>query len=122
MRSFLLAVALIASQPVPAAAGDAVIVVQETRTRQPGRKPAVRHTAVLQNTAPYAVHGLRVTVELQDYFGAVLWARTVVPSPASLRPHDTATLSISTPSLDAHRRTRYRFDYRAATRPPGTPR
>lgn len=122
MRSFLLALALTAALAVPTAAGDAVSVVQETRTREPGRKPAVRHTAVLQNTAPYAVHGLRVTVELQDYFGAVLWARTAVPSPSSLKPGDTATLSISTPPLDAYRRTRYRFDYRTASSSAGKSR
>ena len=76
--------------------------------------------AVLQNTAPYPVYGLRVTVELADYFGAVLWARTAVPSPSSLRPGDTATLALDTPQLDRHRRTRYRFDYR--TTPPSAPR
>jgi len=50
-------------------------------------------------------------VELCDYFGKLLWARTVVPTPASLKPADTATLSLLTPDLEAHRRTRYRFDY-----------
>ncbi|HET7875378.1 MAG TPA: hypothetical protein VFN71_07610 [Methylomirabilota bacterium] len=122
MRPVLLALALIALQPLPAAAGDAVTVVQETRVREPGRKLTVRHVAVLQNTAPYPIHRLRVTVELQDYFGAVLWARTATPPVSSLRPGDTTTLSFSTPQLDAHRRTRYRFNYRTATSPSGKPR
>ena len=116
MWPLLLTLALSASLAGAAAAGDAVSVVQETRTREPGRKTTVRHIAVLQNTASYTIYGLRVTVELQDYFGAVLWARTAVPSPASLKSYDTATLSISTPSLDGYRRTRYRFDYRTAAR------
>lgn len=117
MRPILLALAL-----AVAAASDAVTLVQETRTREPGRKATVRHIAVLRNTAPYAIQGLRVTVELQDYFGTVLWARTAVPSPSSLGPGDTATLALSTPQLDAHRRTRYRFEYRAASTPAGRSR
>src|SRR5713101_730765 len=115
MKPFALVLAL-AMATTASGAGDAVSVIQESRTRPPGKKTAtaIRHIAVLQNTAPYAIHGLRVTVELQDYFGAVLWARTAVPSPSSLRPGDTATVALDTPQLDAYRKTRYRFDYRTA--------
>ncbi len=121
MRLLVLAMAL-AAATAASAAGDAITVVQETRTRPPGKKTAVRHIAVLRNTAPYPIQGLRVTVELQDYFGAVLWARTAVPLPSSLRPGDSATLALDTPQLDAHRYTRYRFDYRAAASPSVKPR
>jgi len=116
MKPFVLVLAL-AVATAASAAGDAVSLIQETRTRAPGKKTAIRHVAVLQNTAPYAIHGLRVTVELQDYFGAVLWARTTVASPSSLRPGDTATLALDTPPLEAYRKTRYRFDYRTLAPP-----
>lgn len=116
MKPFALVLALVMATAA-SGAGDAVIVIQESRTRPPGKKTSIRHVAVLQNTAPYAIHGLRVTVELQDYFSAVLWARTAVPSPSSLRPGDTATLALDTPQLDAYRKTRYRFDYRTAAVP-----
>ena len=96
---------------MPSPAQDAIVVLQETRTPEPKRK-TVRHQAVLKNAGTRPVHGLRVTVELYDYFGALLWSRTAVPSPASLRPGETATVAISTPDLPAHRKTRYRFDSR----------
>jgi hypothetical protein len=121
MKPFALALAL-AVATAASAAGDAVSLIQETRTRPPGKKTSIRHVAVLQNTAPYAIHGLRVTVELQDYFGVVLWARTAVPSPSSLRPGDTATLALDTPPLEAYRKTRYRFDYRTLAPPTAKPR
>ena len=94
------------------AAGEDVIVVQETRTAEKGKR-TVQHSAVLKNTGNRAVRHLRVTVELYDFFGALLWARTASPNPTSLRPGDTATLSLTTPHLPEHRRTAYRFDYRA---------
>ena len=94
------------------AAGEDVIVVQETRTPDKGKK-TVEHSAVLKNAGSRSVRNLRVTIELYDYFGALLWARTASPHPASLRPGDTATLSLTTPHLPEHRRTAYRFDYRA---------
>jgi hypothetical protein len=96
-----------------AAAGDeAIVTVQESRTRSPGKK-TVQHVAIVKNRSERPVHGLRVMVELHDYFGAILWARSVVPVPASLRPGETATLTLVTPELAAYRRTIYRFEYRA---------
>ena len=95
-----------------AGAEERITVVQENRTREPGKK-AVRHVAVLRHAGSRPVERLRVTVELYDYFGALLWAGTTTPVPAHLRPGDTATLSITTPDLPAHRRTGYRFEYRA---------
>ncbi len=124
MRPVLLAVALVTGLPGPASAGDAVVVLQETRSTErvkgsrdlPKQMP-VRHVALLQNISPQSVRGLRVTVELYDYFGKLLWARTAVPRPSSLKPGETATLSLPTPSLEAHRKTRYRFEYRADPSP-----
>jgi hypothetical protein len=120
MRPALLALALATVlSSGSAAAGDAVVVVQERRTpeaaRPPGhaaRPPVVRHVAILKNAGRESIRRLRVTVELQDYFGQVLWARAAVPVPSSLAPGETATLSLTTPDLDAHRKTRYRFEYR----------
>jgi hypothetical protein len=108
----LVVVLVIAGSAVAAGEpGDAVSVLQETRTREPGKK-TVQHVALLKNTSTRPVRGLRVTVELYDFFGKLLWARTVSPAPSSLRPGDTATLSVATPDLPAYRQTRYRFDYR----------
>ena len=113
MRRWLAASLLMAlSLGSPATAQEAVSVVQEHRTRDAGRK-TVQHLAVLRNTSTRPVQNLRVTVELYDYFGTLLWARTVSPSPASLRAGETATLSVPTPDLPAHRQTKYRFQYRA---------
>ena len=108
--------ALGAVAPAGAAAAEEIVVLQETRT--PGQdkrstKKTVLHLAVLKNTGNRALRHLRVTIELYDHFGALLWARTASPSPTSLRPGDTATLSLTTPHLPEHRRTAYRFDYRA---------
>ncbi len=113
MKPLLLAIALVVTLAAPVIAGDAVVVLEEKRTREPGKKQtAIRHVALLKNTSSQSVRGLRVTVELYDYFGKLLWARTVIPAPSSLKPGDTATLSLMTPNLEAHRKTRYRFDYR----------
>ena len=110
----LVAIALTLALSSHAAAGDAVVVVEEKRMREPGKKQiAIRHVALVKNTSSEAVRGLRVTVELRDYFGKLLWARTIVPTPSSLKPGDTASVSLVTPQLDAHRKTRYRFDYHA---------
>jgi hypothetical protein len=105
-----------------ALAGEAVTVLQERRTRVPGKKPTVEHVALVKNTSPQGIRGLRVTVELHDSFGKLLWTRTVTPGPASLKPGDTASLSVSTPDLKDYKKTVYRFEYRpdgkaAATRP-----
>ena len=91
---------------------DAVVVLQETRVPEPGKKKAIRHMAVLKNTSVRPLRGLRVTVELYDYFGTLLWARTAVPVPSSLGPGATATLSLTMPDLPAHRTTKYRFQHR----------
>ena len=108
--------ALVAALTWPALAGDAVVLVEEKRTRESGKKQlSIRHVAVITNTSWESVRALRVTVELRDYFDKILWARTVIPTPSALEPGDTATLSLMTPSLDAHRKTRYRFDYSRGT-------
>jgi hypothetical protein len=91
-------------------ASDAVVVVQETRTPLVSKqRRSVQHVVLLKNVSASPVRGLRVTVEFYDFFGKLLWVRTAVPVPASLGPGDTATLSLSTPALDAARQTRYRF-------------
>jgi hypothetical protein len=119
MRSIVLAAAMVALLATLAWAGDAVVVVQDTRTpeaargsRGASRQTPVRHVALLQNISSQSVRGLRVTVELYDYFGKLLWARSAAPTPSSLKPGETATLSLTTPNLDAHRHTRYRITYR----------
>jgi hypothetical protein len=113
VKRTVLAMLLTVALAAPAMAGDAVVVIEEARTREPGKKPVViRHVALLKNTSSHGVRALRVTVELCDYFGKLLWARTVTPTPSSLKAGGTATLSLVTPHLDAHRKTRYRFDYR----------
>ena len=112
MKRLALALAFLTTLLAGAPSGAEVItVVQETRIPGKGKK-TVQHSAVLKNAGDRPVRGLRVTVELYDYFGALLWARTTTPAPASLRPGETATLSIPTPDLPAHRRTAYRFEYR----------
>ena len=112
MRSTLLAFVLGMALAGEAFAGDAVAVLQERRTRMPGKKPTVEHVALLKNTSAQSIRGLRVTVELHDTFGKLLWTRTVTPGPASLKPGDTASLSVSTPDLADYKKTVYRFDYR----------
>lgn len=114
-RLVALVAALVLAAPVApgrAASDETIRVVQENRTREPGKK-TVRHVAVLRHAGQRPLERLRVTVELYDYFGALLWARTTSPSPAQLRPGDTATVSIVTPDLPAYRRTGYRFEYRS---------
>ena len=103
----------------PISAGDDIVVVEETRVAESSRperdarKPGtVRHSAVLKNAGNRSVRSIRVSVELYDYFGKLLWARTVAPTPAALRPGETAVLSLATPRLDAYRKTRYRFEYK----------
>jgi len=100
-----------------ALAGDAVVLQQERRTRLPGKKPAVEHVALVRNTSSQAIRNLRATVELHDSFGKLLWTKTVTPGPSSLKPGDTASLSVSTPDLSDYKKTVYRFDYRVDGRP-----
>ena len=64
--ALVLALALLGTVAAPALTGDAITVLQETRAPGSGRKTTVRHVAVLRNTAPYPVYGLRVTVELAE--------------------------------------------------------
>src|SRR5215471_17319114 len=102
---------------------DPVVVVQETRT--PGgtkQRPSIQHVVLLKNVSASPVHRLRVTVEFYDFFGKVLWTRTAVPTPASLGPGETATLSLSTPRLESMSRTHYRFEYAGGSPPRGHPR
>jgi hypothetical protein len=107
---------LLAAPAAPSEAGDAVVVVQETRTPVVSKqRRTAQHVVVLKNVSAAPVRGLRVTVEFYDFFGKLLWVRTAVPVPSSLGPGDTATLSLSTPSLDGARQTRYRFAYGGAS-------
>jgi hypothetical protein len=107
----------------PAEAGDPVVVVQETRTPVVSKKHrTVQHVVLLKNVSPYPVSGLRVTVEFYDFFGKLLLVRTGAPVPTSLRPGDTATLSLSTPTLEAARKTRYRVQYGGGPPRPARPR
>ena len=106
------------ARPAFAADGDPVVVVQETRTpaamqRKPGahHAPSVQHVALLRNIGPHPVRVVRVTVEFYDFFGKILWAKSAVPVPTRIEPGGTATLSLSTPALEAARRTRYRMAY-----------
>jgi len=106
-----------------AEAGDPVIVVQETRTPIVGKKHrGLQHVALLKNVSPYPVRGLRVTVEFYDFFGKLLLVRTGTPVPASLGPGDTATLSLSTPTLEAARQIRYRVQHGGGPPRQGRPR
>jgi len=98
--------------------GDPVRVVQETRTpatakKKPGARhaPSIQHVALLKNSGPRPVRVVRVTVEFYDFFGKILWAKSAVPVPSRIEPGATATLSLSTPTLEAARRTRYRMEY-----------
>jgi len=122
MKPFLAAVLWIAGAfAFPAEAGNPVVVVQETRTPVVSKKQrTVQHVVLLKNVSPHPVRGLRVTVEFYDFFGKLLLVRTGTPVPASLGPGDTATLSLTTPTLEAARRTRYRVQY--AGGPPRPPR
>ena len=114
MRSIIAALALLLAAVTAGRAGDAVILLQETRTRLPGKKHGlVEHVALFKNVSPQPIHGLRVTVELYDPFDKLLWVRTARPGPSSLHPGGTASLSLSTPYLEAYKKTVYRFDYRA---------
>ncbi len=106
-----------------AEASDPVVVVQETRI--PGgtkQRPSIQHVVLVKNVSASPVQRLRVTVEFYDFFGKILWARSAVPTPASLGPGETATLSLSTPRLESMSRTRYRFEYAGGSAPRGHPR
>ena len=100
MKAMLVALWLGAALASPAGAGDPVVVLQETRTPVVSKKHrSVQHVVLLKNTSPYPVRGLRVTVEFYDFFGKLLLVRSGTPVPSSLRPGDTATLSLPTPTL-----------------------
>jgi hypothetical protein len=112
MKRGLAVMCLWAALAAPAEASEPVIVLQETRTPIVSKKHrSVQHVVLLKNTSPYPVRGLRVTVEFYDFFGKLLLVRSGTPVPSSLRPGDTATLSLPTPALEAARKTRYRFEY-----------
>ena len=121
MRYWCSAVVLLAFAGLTRAAcadGDPVVVVQETRTpvaaqKKPGAHHAasVQHVALLKNSGARPVRVVRVTVEFYDFFGKILWARSAMPVPSRIEPGATATLSLSTPALEAARRTRYRMEY-----------
>ena len=123
MKSGIAALLLAVTFAAPGEASEPVIVLQETRTPVGTKqRPSVQHIVVLKNVSTSSVRGLRVTVELYDFFGKLLWTRTAVPTPASLGPGDTATLSLSTPRLESMSRTRYRFEYGAAPPRQGRPK
>jgi hypothetical protein len=109
MTALLLGVLALAAT---AEASEPIVVLQETRTPGTGKqRQSVQHVVLLKNVSGAPVHGLRVTVEFYDFFGKLLWTRTAVPTPASLGPGDTASLSLSTPRLESMSRTRYRFEH-----------
>lgn len=123
MKLYLAALCLAVALASPAEADDPVVVLQETRTPVIGKKHrSVEHVVLFKNVSPYPVRGLRVTVEFYDFFGKLLLVRTGTPVPASLGPGDTATLSLSTPALEAARQTRYRFQYGGGPPRHGRPR
>jgi hypothetical protein len=106
-----------------AEAGDAVVVVQETRTPVVSKKhTSVQHVVLLKNVSSHPVRGLRVTVEFYDFFGKLLLVRSGTPVPSSLGPGDTATLSVRIPALESARKTRYRFQYGGGPQPHAQPR
>ena len=116
--AFLLLAFVALARPALATDGDPVVVVQETRTPAAVQKrpnahhaPSVQHVALLRNSGLRPVRVVRVTVEFYDFFGKILWAKSTVPVPTRIEPGGTATLSISTPALEAARRTRYRMEY-----------
>ena len=112
MKPWLAALCLWAALAAPAEASDPVAVVQETRAPVVAKKHrGIQHVVLLKNVSPYPVRGLRVTVEFYDFFDKLLLVRTGTPVPSTLRPGDTATLTIPTPALEAARKTRYRFQY-----------
>ena len=112
MKLGLAVMCLWAVLAVSAEASDPVVVLQETRTPVVSKKHrAIQHVVLLKNVSPYPVRGLRVTVEYYDFFDKLLLVRTGTPVPSSLRPGDTATLSLPIPALEAARKTRYRFQY-----------
>ena len=107
----------------PAEAGDAVVVLQETRTPVVSKKhTSIQHVVLLKNVSPHHVRGLRVTVEFYDFFGKLLLVRSGTPVPSSLAPGDTATLSLPTPVLESARKTRYRFQYGGGSQSHARPR
>jgi hypothetical protein len=106
----LLAAASTSLFPAPgSAAADAAIALVEERQVPRANGKAVQHLAVLRNTGSVPVRGLRVTVELQDYFGKLLWAKTVGPMPSTIQPGETALVSVTAPRLSDQSRIRYRF-------------
>jgi len=116
--AFLLLTFATLARPALATDGDPVVVVQETRTPAAVQKrpnahhaPSVQHVALLRNSGLRPVRVVRVTVEFYDFFGKILWAKSAVPVPTRIEPGGTATLSLSTPALEAARRTRYRMEY-----------
>ena len=112
MKLGLAVMCLWAALAASAEASDPVVVLQETRTPVVSKKHrAIQHVILLKNVSPYPVRGLRVTVEYYDFFDKLLLVRTGTPVPSSLRPGDTATLSLPIPALEAARKTRYRFQY-----------
>jgi hypothetical protein len=111
------------AHPAVAAAGDPVVVVQETRTPVVSKKhTSVQHVVLLKNVSPHHVRVLRVTVEFYDFFGKLLLVKSGTPVPSSLAPGDTATLSLPTPVLESSRRTRYRLQYGGGSQPHARPR
>jgi hypothetical protein len=123
MKPCLAALCLAVVLAFPAEGGEPVVVVQETRTPLVSKRHrSVQHVVLLKNVSPYPVRGLRVTVRFYDFFGKLLLVRTGTPVPASLGPGDTTTLSLSTPTLEAARQTRYRIEYGGGPPRHGRPR
>jgi hypothetical protein len=106
-----LLLAVVGPRGVCAAAAEVIALVEERQVPQADGK-TVQYFVRLRNTGAVPVRGLRVTVELQDYFGKLLWARTASTMPGAIEPGETAMLSVTAPHLRDYNRTRYRFHYR----------
>lgn len=119
-RGILVFLLVVFALAAPAEASDPVVVLQETRTPVGSKqRGSVQHTVLIKNVSTSPVRGLRVTVEFYDFFGKLLWARAAAPTPTTLGPGDTATLSLSTPRFESLSRTHYRFEHGGGPPPRG---
>jgi len=103
-------------RPGEALAGSLVVVEEHKGPAQPGRKKGrsegVQLMAVVRNVSGLPARNVRATLELVDYFGKVLWVKTVGVTPSTIAPGATAVVTTAAPDLPDHHRTRYRFQTR----------
>jgi hypothetical protein len=119
LRASTVAVALATSAVASAGfAGEPLLVVHETRAQPSGgARRGVERIATIRNTSPRAVRAVRVTVEAHDRSGKILW-KTVKRGPSSLRPGESAALSVTTPDLGPDATFVYHIDSGAERRRP----